>query len=181
MRFSVVISVYHNDKPKFVTRALDSITKEQSIKPDEVVLVVDGPIPQKLRKLIINISQSTPGLYNIIWLPENKGLGNALRVGVDNAKYDVVARMDSDDVAVPSRFEKQINYLNSHPYCDVVGGQITEFIGEESNIIGKRTVVCDSTNIYIYRPKISMSFQSYDSNVKKINCNFRWQLSGLAL
>lgn len=150
MRFSVVISVYHNDKPKFVTRALDSITKEQSIKPDEVVLVVDGSVPDELRKLIINTVQSIPNLYKVIWLPENKGLGNALRVGVENAKYDIVARMDSDDVSAPDRFEKQIAYLETHPDCDVVGAQMSEFIDIEDNIVGNRPVPCDNQDIRQY-------------------------------
>lgn len=148
--FSVITSVYRNDKPAFVARALESITIAQSVKPDEVVLVVDGPVPDELRNLIIYTVQSTPSLYKVIWLPENKGLGNALRVGVENAKYDIVARMDSDDVSTPDRFEKQIAYMEAHPECDVVGGQITEFIDSESNIIGKREVPCKHDEIFMW-------------------------------
>lgn len=148
--FSVITSVYRNDKPAFVARALESITIAQSVKPDEVVLVVDGPVPDELRNLIIYAVQSTPSLYKVIWLPENKGLGNALRVGVENAKYDIVARMDSDDVSTPDRFEKQIAYMEAHPECDVVGGQITEFIDSESNIIGKREVPCKHDEIFTW-------------------------------
>ena len=136
--FSVLMSVYRNDKPEFVARAVDSITTMQTLKPDEVVLVVDGPIPDGLDKLIKSYEQSN--LFNVIRLPENKGLGNALRVGVDVAKHEIIARMDSDDISVPDRFEKQIKYLKEHPECDLVGGQITEFIDSESNIVGKRDV-----------------------------------------
>lgn len=150
LQFSVVTSVYRNDKPAFVARALESITTAQSVKPDEVVLVVDGPVPEELRKLILGIAQSAPNLYNIIWLPENKGLGNALRVGVENAKYDIVARMDSDDVSAPDRFEKQIAYMEKHPDCDVLGGQITEFIDSETNIVGKREVPCTHYEILMW-------------------------------
>ena len=148
--FSVITSVYRNDKPAFVARALESITIAQSVKPDEVVIVVDGPVPDELRNLIIYTVQSTPSLYKVIWLPENKGLGNALRVGVENAKYDIVARMDSDDVSTPDRFEKQIAYMEAHPECDVVGGQIIEFIDSESNIIGKREVPCKHDEIFTW-------------------------------
>lgn len=148
--FSVVTSVYRNDKPAFVARALESITTAQSVKPDEVVLVVDGPVPDELRKLILGIAQTNSNLYKVIWLPENKGLGNALRVGVENAKYDIVARMDSDDVSAPDRFEKQIAYMEAHPDCDIVGGQITEFIDSESNIVGKREVPCEHDEILMW-------------------------------
>ena len=150
MTFSVITSVYKNDNPVYVKRALESISMAQSVKPDEIVLVVDGPVPDELRKLIINTKQSATILYNVIWLPENKGLGNALRIGVENAKYDIVARMDSDDVSAPDRFEKQIVYLEAHPDCDVVGGQMSEFIDIEDNIVGNRPVPCDNQDIRQY-------------------------------
>lgn len=149
-KFSVVTSVYKNDKPEFVKRALDSITLLQDRHPDEVVLVVDGPIPEKLSTLINNYVNLSPDLYNVIWLPENKGLGNALRVGVENAKYEIIARMDSDDVSASDRFEKQISYMENHPECDIVGGQITEFIDSESNIVGKREVPCSHDEIFTW-------------------------------
>lgn len=149
-KFSVVTSVYKNDKPEFVKRALDSITLLQDRHPDEVVLVVDGPIPEKLATLINNYVNLSPDLYNVIWLPENKGLGNALRVGVENAKYEIIARMDSDDVSASDRFEKQISYMEKHPECDIVGGQITEFIDSESNIVGKREVPCSHDEILMW-------------------------------
>lgn len=140
MNFSVVMSVYRNDRPTFVQRAVESIYDLQTRKPDEVVIVVDGPVPEELTTTIKEISNRTLGIFNVIWLPENKGLGNALRVGVENAKYDIIARMDSDDVSAPDRFEVQIAYMEANPDCDIVGGQITEFIDSESNIVGKREV-----------------------------------------
>lgn len=141
-KFSVLMSVYRNDKREYVEETIKSIWDNQTLKPDEIVLVVDGPIPDNLRELILDITDIHSNIYKVIWLPENKGLGNALRVGVENAKYDIVARMDSDDVSTPDRFEKQIAYMEGHPDCDVVGGQITEFIDSESNIVGKREVPC---------------------------------------
>lgn len=148
--FSVLMSVYRNDKPSFVKRAVDSIFLEQTRKPDEVVIVVDGPVSEDLITIIKEAEHSAPNVFNVIWLPENKGLGNALRIGVENAKYDIVARMDSDDVSSPDRFEKQISYMKSHPDCDVVGGQITEFIDSESNIVGKREVPCEHDEIFMW-------------------------------
>lgn len=153
MQFSVVMSVYRNDNPTYVKIALDSITSLQIRKPDEVVLVVDGPVSDDLRLLIENRAEFDPDLYNVIWLPENKGLGNALRMGVDAARNEIIARMDSDDISVADRFENQIAYMEAHPECDIVGGQITEFIDQESNIVGKRTVPCESAEIYDYMKK----------------------------
>lgn len=147
-RFSIVTSVYRNDNTKYVANALNSITSAQTMKPDEVILIVDGPVPEDLKNLIITISNESLGLYNVIWLPENKGLGNALRIGVEHAKNDIIARMDSDDIAAPDRFAKQMEYMEKHPECDIVGGQITEFIGTESNIVGERIVPLDNSDIY---------------------------------
>lgn len=149
-KFSVLMSVYRNDKPSFVKRAVDSIFLEQTRKPDEVVIVVDGSLPETLTTTIKEIEQSAPAVFNIIWLPDNKGLGNALRIGVGNAKYDIVARMDSDDVSAPDRFEKQISYMEAHPDCDVVGGQMSEFIDTEDNIVGNRPVPCNNQDIRQY-------------------------------
>jgi glycosyltransferase involved in cell wall biosynthesis len=87
---------------------------------------------------------------NIIKLEKNGGLGNALRLGVENAKYSIIARMDSDDICTPDRFEKQLAYLETHPECDIVGGQITEFIGTPDNIVARREVPLSNEDIYDY-------------------------------
>lgn len=120
------------------------------MKPTEIVLVQDGPVPGELQLVLREFETVYPNMMNVIRLEKNGGLGNALKIGVDNAKYDIIARMDSDDIAAPDRFEKQIAYLESHPECDIVGGQITEFIGEPSNIVGRREVPLDNEDIYKY-------------------------------
>ncbi len=149
-KFSVLMSVYRNDKPEFVRRAVESVTTEQTYKPDEVVLVVDGPVPEGLSSLIKGYENAPNSIFNVIWLPENKGLGNALRVGVEAARNEIIARMDSDDVSAPDRFEKQILYMEQHPDCDLLGGQISEFINEESNIVGRRIVPCKHEEILMW-------------------------------
>ena len=148
--FSVITSVYKNDKPEFVRVALDSMLVNQSIKPDEIVLVQDGPVPYEISRLLIDYIDRYGELFNIIKLKDNHGLGNALKICVENAKYDTIARMDSDDICSPNRFEKQLLYLEAHPDCDIVGGQITEFIDTPDNIVGKREVPCDNDAIYRY-------------------------------
>lgn len=149
-KFSVVTSVYRNDKPEFVCVALDSMLVEQTLKPSEIVLVQDGPVPIDLDNLLSEYEAKYSDIMHIIRFERNGGLGNALRLGVENAKYNLVARMDSDDICLPNRFEKQLSYLEEHPKCDIVGGQMTEFIGEPTNIVGKRIVPESNDAIYAY-------------------------------
>lgn len=150
MNFSVCTSVYKNDNSEFIKVALDSLLVNQTVKPTEVVLVQDGPVPYETSRVIQGYIDNYGERFHIIKLDKNGGLGNALKIGVDNAKYDIIARMDSDDIASPDRFEKQLAFLEAHPECDIVGGQITEFIGEPSNIVGRREVPQDNEDIYKY-------------------------------
>ena len=147
-KFSVCTSVYKNDKPGFVRVALDSMLVHQSVKPDEIVLVQDGPVPEELSLLLSEYEDKFPEMMHVIRLEKNGGLGNALRLGVENAKYDIIARMDSDDICLPDRFEKQLAYLEAHPECDIVGGQMTEFIDSPYNIVGRREVPLTNEEIY---------------------------------
>lgn len=147
--FSVAISVYKSDDPKFFDRALFSITEMQTVKPDEIVLVVDGPVCEELNR-VIEKYERLYSIFHIIRLEKNGGLGNALKIAVENSKYDLIARMDSDDVSLPTRFEQQLRYFEEHPEVDIVGGDITEFIGDESNIVGKRVVPKSNEEIQEY-------------------------------
>lgn len=150
INFSIITSVYKNDNPEYVRAALDSMLVNQSVKPTEIVLVQDGPIPYELSRLLIEYMDNYGDVLHVIKLDKNGGLGNALKLGVENAKYDIIARMDSDDICLPDRFVKQIAYLEAHPECDIVGGQMTEFIGEPNNIVGKRVVPLTNEEIYKY-------------------------------
>ena len=150
MEFSIITSVYKNDKPNYLRVALDSMLVHQSIKPDEIVLVQDGFVPQGLTEVLLEYKERYSEVMHIIKLEKNGGLGNALKLGVENAKYDIIARMDSDDICLPDRFEKQLSYLESHPECDIVGGQMTEFIDSPNNIIGRRVVPLTNEEIYDY-------------------------------
>ena len=150
MNFTICTSVYKNDNPDFVRVALDSMLVHQSLKPSEIVLVQDGPVPDSLSSLLSEYEGEYPEVMSVIRLEKNGGLGNALKLGVENAKYDIIARMDSDDICMPDRFEKQLSYLEAHPECDIVGGQMTEFIGEPDNIVGRREVPLTNDEIYQY-------------------------------
>lgn len=146
--FSIITSVYKNDKPDYVRVALDSMLVEQSVKPTEIVLVRDGLVPVTLEAVLNEYETRYPDVFNIIRLEQNGGLGNALKLGVEKAKYDIIARMDSDDICLSNRFELQLKYMELHPNVDIIGGQMTEFIDTPDNIIGKRIVPCTNDEIY---------------------------------
>lgn len=145
--YSVCMSVYKNDRADFVKIAVDSILS-QSIPPDEIILVIDGPIDTELQQLIAAYESAHQTLFQIIHLERNQGLGNALRIGVEHVRYEYIARMDSDDIAIPTRMELQLQYLRTHPETDIVGGQIEEFIGVPSHIVGKRKVPLSNKDLY---------------------------------
>lgn len=147
--FSVAISVYKSDNPIFFDRALNSITENQTITPNEIVLVVDGSVSDSLNE-VISKYENKYDIFKIIRLKKNGGLGDALKIAVENATFELIARMDSDDVSLPTRFEEQLRYFQVNPEIDIVGGNITEFIGEENNIIGQRLVPVSNEAIREY-------------------------------
>lgn len=144
--FSVLMSVYRNDRPEHFRAAVESVTVRQTLPPSEVLIVIDGPIPEELRKTVLELAAEIP-VIKLVWLEKNGGLGNALRIGMEAVSNELVLRMDSDDISLPDRFEKQVSYMQAHPECDLLGGQIAEFIDNESNIVGIREVPCKPEDI----------------------------------
>lgn len=147
--FSVAMSVYYKDNAVFFDRALQSITERQTIKPTEIVLVCDGPLNKQLDAVIDKYRKQYP-IFKILRFKDNRGLGNALKLAIENTSNEIVARMDSDDISVPDRFEQQLKFFSNHSEVDIVGGNITEFIGDETNIVGKRIVPTKDSEIKEY-------------------------------
>lgn len=147
--FSVLMSVYRNDKPEDFLEAVKSVSVKQTLPPDEIVIVVDGPVPESIEKTIIEIEKNIPS-SRILWQKENKGLGQALNIGMKACSNELVARMDADDISVPDRFEKQIAYMKSHPEVTVCGGQISEFIDSPENVVAYRKVPLDPIDCLNY-------------------------------
>jgi glycosyltransferase involved in cell wall biosynthesis len=125
VQFSVLMPVYKGDRPVFVEKAILSILN-QSHKPTEVIIVIDGPIGIGLER-IINRYKKEHKLIQTLKLETNQGLGVALQLGVQHCNYDIIARMDADDICRSDRFEKQIAFLKMNPEVDVVGSYIQEF------------------------------------------------------
>lgn len=143
--FSVIMSVYKNDNPEQLRTALHSIIN-QTLPPNEIVVVVDGAIPASLDNVLKDISQEYAHLQ-VHYEPVNKGLGAALNIAVSKAKYDYLARMDSDDISLPNRFELQMNEFRIDNTLSLVGGMITEFVDTPDNIVSKRILPCSDKDI----------------------------------
>lgn len=139
MQFSVLMSVYKNEKVEFFKQALDSVIT-QTLVPDEIILIRDGEVPEVLQNAIDEYLSKYPKLFTYIPLETNGGLGNALRIGVERAKNEIIARMDTDDICVPNRFEKQMRFMQDNPQVDIVGGNIAEFTDTPERIVDYRIV-----------------------------------------
>jgi glycosyltransferase involved in cell wall biosynthesis len=139
MNFSVLIPVYAKESPENFFQALNSIIK-QTLKPSEIVIVKDGPITSELDNIIEFFVKSYRNLFKIVSLEKNMGLGIALNLGVLNCSNEIIARMDSDDIASPFRFERQISFLEENKDIDIVGSWIGEFVNNPSKIISIREV-----------------------------------------
>lgn len=125
VQFSVLISVYFKENPGYFREALISIWNDQLLKPTEIVLVKDGPLSDDLELVIAEFLEIIP--LRIIALPQNVGLGTALKIGLEACSNEFVARMDTDDIATSNRFTLQLNYLINNPTCFLVGSNIEEF------------------------------------------------------
>ena len=133
-KYSVLMSLYKKEKPEYLRLAIDSMIN-QTVSPDEIVIVEDGPLTDELYAVLDEYS-----MLHRVKNETNLGLGISLQKGLLATKNDVVARMDTDDIAGISRCEKQLEFLNSNPDISVVGGQIEEFIGSPDHIVAKRIV-----------------------------------------
>ena len=149
-KFSVSMCVYGKDNPQWFETAVDSILN-QSVKPDEVVLVVDGPVPEALDEIISKYEKMD--FFRIIRFAENQGHGNARRAGLEACENELVALMDADDISLPQRFEKQLSCFAEDPELSIVGGNIAEFIETPENVVGYRIVEETDVQIKEYMKK----------------------------
>lgn len=148
--FSVSMCVYGGDNAGWFTTAIDSVLN-QTLLPREIILVVDGPVPDEMNEIIKKYEKNT--LFKVIRLAKNQGHGIARKAGLDACSHELVAIMDADDICAPNRFEKQIEAFKLTPDADVVGGMITEFVETPNNVVGTRIVplVDDEIKKYMKR------------------------------
>ncbi|WP_027390041.1 glycosyltransferase [Chrysiogenes arsenatis] len=139
MKFSVLLSIYHKEAPDFFNRAMRSIWDEQSVKPNEIVLVQDGPLTQDLYDAINTWKEKLGGVLKCVPLQENVGLGDALNIGIKNCSFDLIARMDTDDISMPDRFQKQLEVFEKMD-IDVCSSWVSEFSTNELAVDSVRKV-----------------------------------------
>lgn len=134
--FSLLLPVYGGDDPSFVRLSFTSSVDEQTLPPSEAVIVQDGPVPDALASELARIERESPVPVRIVRLDENRGLTEALNAGLDACAFPVVARMDSDDVSVADRFEKQWALLSQG--FDLVGTGMAEFETDPAVTVAER-------------------------------------------
>lgn len=127
MKVSVLISIYSKERPDYFKQALESIGCAQTVIPDEIVVVQDGPIGNNLNTVLIDFKQKYSGILKIVGYSTNKGLGYALNYGLKECTHNIVLRMDSDDIAFNNRIELQKLIFSENPSIDICGMQIEEF------------------------------------------------------
>ena len=158
--FTVAMSVYRNDNPLHFKIAVHSIYDKQNLRPSEIILVMDGPVPSELEFAISEICGEIP-VVKVVEFEVNKGHAAARQGGLDNATNELVAIMDSDDIAEPFRFEQQLAYMSEHPEVTVTGSHISEFIRDDNNIVGLRFVPESDVEIKEYlKSRCPMNLQT---------------------
>ncbi len=136
--FSVLISVYHGDNAKYFDRAMHSIWDDQILKPNQIVLVKDGEISDELEEIVRKWKQKMEEKLTVVQIKNNSGLGNALNEGVKKCKYNLIARMDSDDLSIPERFLKQVKFMNENLEVSVCSAYIEERDESLCNVLSIR-------------------------------------------
>ena len=194
MEISVLLAVYKNDNEKMFHRCIESVLC-QSVLPIQIVCVVDGEVPSALQAALENVSFHQLLLekgieYKLIYLPENRGLANALNVGLQNCAGFFIARIDPDDWMDADRLMKQRNYFLKNLHVDVLGTGI-KLVNENGIFIKNKSFPASekkiTTSLYLKNPVAHTSVMFKKSFIKKIGGypNFRtsqdWALWGKVL
>lgn len=150
--FSVLMSLYAKEIPEYLMESLKS-TLDQTIKPSQIVVVKDGPLTDGLESVLSSFAALEPKLFTFVPLEKNQGLGLALREGLLHCDYELVARMDTDDIARSDRFESQLKEFENDPDLDICGSHVLEFEGATDHIVAKRRVPLIDSKIKKYQKR----------------------------
>lgn len=149
-KYSVLMSLYKKEKPEFLINAIDSMLS-QTVKPDEIVIVEDGPLTDELYCILDKYGEKIKRIRN----EKNLGLGLALNVGLKNCKNELVARMDTDDISKRDRCEKQLKVFENKPDLAIVGAWVDEFYDSPDKIVSTRVVPTSFEEIYNFAKRRS--------------------------
>jgi glycosyltransferase involved in cell wall biosynthesis len=145
--FTLLLSVWDGDQPEHLLQAFCSAVDEQTLRPAQVVIVRDGPVRDELDACLADLHKTSPVPVTLVPLESNRGLGPALDAGMAASQFDVIARMDADDVAMPHRFEVEIPLIAE---ADIVGAGLLEFVDDIENVVGQRVPPTDPEQIQRY-------------------------------
>lgn len=155
MSFSVLLSLYFKENREFLHKCFQSIWDEQSLKPSQIVLVIDGPVGSDLQEVVKQWQDKLGDILLMLPLKENVGLGKALNEGLKHCTYEWVFRMDTDDICKPDRFEKQIQFIRENPEVVLFSGQIVEFNENPDDATVLKSVPTEDTDIIKFAQKRS--------------------------
>ncbi len=151
-QFSVLMSLYIKEKTEYARACFESLLR-QTVQADEWIIVEDGPLTNEMYALLDEYQSKYPRLIKRVPLKKNQGLGLALRTGVPKCKYDLIARMDTDDIAREDRFEKQLAAFEKNADLDICGSNIDEFEEKPEMIVARRVVPTTDAEIKKYQKK----------------------------
>ena len=146
------MSIYKKEKPNYFREALNSIIN-QTVQPAEIIIVKDGKLTQELDDVCMEYKEKHRELFKFISLEKNQGLGKALQIGLQNCRYDIIARMDTDDIAKIDRFKTQIKEFEEDKDLAIIGSSIEEFSVSPDKIDAVRKVPESYKEILIYAKK----------------------------
>ncbi len=150
--YSVLMSVYFKEKPDFLKQAIDSMLN-QTVKPDEIILVEDGPLTDELYEVLNRYTANYNNIFHRVVNETNLGLGKALNRGLEFCRNELIARMDTDDISIQTRCERQLMIFAENQNIDIVGSSIAEFINSEKEIISVRKVPETHNEICLFLKK----------------------------
>jgi glycosyltransferase involved in cell wall biosynthesis len=162
MKLSVLLPVYARESPEFLQESLESVAA-QTRPAEEVVIVADGPMTERLDAVIDSFCARLPLV--VVRLRENLGLGAALHVGLEQCRGEYVARMDADDVCLPQRFARQLEFLKLSPHVDVAGSAIAEFNEHPGAVYAVRRLPVEGDAL--------RSFAKYRNPLNHVTVTFR--------
>lgn len=152
-KYSVLMSLYIKEKPEYLRLAIDSMLG-QTVAPDEIVIVEDGPLTDALYAVLDEYKTKFPKIRTVR-NEKNLGLGLALNVGLKECHNELVARMDTDDISKSDRCEKQLSVFACNPELSIVGSFVDEFSENPEKIVSTRAVPVSSDEIYQFAKKRS--------------------------
>lgn len=153
-KYSVLMSIYEKEKPEYLKAAFESII-HQTVKPDEIVLVKDGPLTEELDAVISEYVENHPNLFHVVASEVNIGLGKALNAGLEKCRNELVARMDTDDIAKPDRCEKQLRAFEENKELALLGTAVDEFYDNPDEVVSRRVVPTKHEDIYEFAKRRS--------------------------